>query len=281
LGKNVEMILISLCTSLLVSLFTFILGLKSGKNQADRAMLQRIYREVFSQFDQLKRFIEDNRPKRWSHYEKIQIDLSSYQYIPPIAKLERTGELLHIKPSIAQKAVKLEEELVNYGADLFDSIRNIHNVLISDRSLYKEQGQFKEYQGQSNTDHFETLNPTECKSYTYCDYRDFYDKEEITRAFSRLTCDKSCAIEFRLQTDRVCITYKVYPEGLTVSPEEFIKNIYSKFNAEIKDFSRLASAKSDNLKQIEKLNKKIAKRVRDPYSFWETLGGAFWDCIRG
>lgn len=274
------MVLISLCTSLLVSLFTFILGLKSGKNQADRAMIQKTYREIFSQLDELKRFIHDNRPKRWTHYEKIQLDLSSYRYIPPIAKLERAGQLLHIKPSIAKQAVELEQELVSYGADLFDSIKNIHNVLISDRNLYKEQGQFKKYQGQSDTVHFETFNPWKCQRFIQCDYRDFYNKDKVAKVFSQLTSDKTCAIEFRFQNNSDCISYKVYPEGLSETSEVFIEKIYTRFDAEIKDFSRLALAKTDYLKRIEKLNKKIAQRVKDPYTFWGTLGGAFWDIFR-
>lgn len=280
MGQSSQVILISLCTSLIVSLFTFILGLKSGKNQADRAMIQKIYKDIYSQLDELKRFIQDNRPKRWSHYEKIQINLNSYRYIPPIAKLQRTGELLHIKPSIAKQAVELEKELINYGSNMFDSITNIHKVLTSDRSFYKDQGQFKQHQGQSETAHFETFNPTECRNFIGLDYRDFYNKDKIIEAFSRLVSDNKCAIEFRLQTNSTCITYTIYPEGLTVSPEVFIENIYKKLDIEVKNFSRLVSSKNRYLQQIDKLNRKIAKRVKDPYSFWETLGGAFWDIFR-
>ena len=36
----VKTIIISICTSLVVSLITFILGLKAGKNQADRDKLR-------------------------------------------------------------------------------------------------------------------------------------------------------------------------------------------------------------------------------------------------
>ncbi|MCB2297944.1 hypothetical protein [Clostridium tagluense] len=90
-GQSMQTILISICTSLMVSLFIFILGLKSGKNQADRAMIQKIYKNIYSQFDELKLFINDNRRKIRNQYEKNQLDLSTYRYITPIAKLETSG----------------------------------------------------------------------------------------------------------------------------------------------------------------------------------------------
>ncbi|MDD2496363.1 MAG: hypothetical protein PHE29_14395 [Tissierellia bacterium] len=277
---STQTILISLCTSLLVSLFTFILGLKSGKNQVDRAMVQKVYKEIFKQLDELERFIQNNRPRRWSQYEKVQLDLSSYRYVPPIAKLEMSGELLHIKASIANKAVKLEEELIKYGSDIFYSINQIQAVLTSDRTLYVDGCQFKQYQGQRKDAHFETINPTDCRRSIEFDYRDFYDKDRIFKCFSCLKSDEPCNIEFRLQTKNDCITYKVSPNSLTVEPEIFVEKMYEKFNSEIKEFSRLYASKIELLKKIEILNKKISKRVRDPFSFWETLCGAFLDIFR-
>ena len=40
MSQELQTVLLSLATSLIVSLITFILGLKSGKNQTDRAKLQ-------------------------------------------------------------------------------------------------------------------------------------------------------------------------------------------------------------------------------------------------
>lgn len=48
-----ETVIVSLLTSLIVSLVTFILGLKSGKNQSDREKVQGLYKKLYSHFNEI------------------------------------------------------------------------------------------------------------------------------------------------------------------------------------------------------------------------------------
>lgn len=50
-----DTVLISLITSLIVSLITFTLGVKSGKNQSDRQQLKEFYKKMTVHFQELKR----------------------------------------------------------------------------------------------------------------------------------------------------------------------------------------------------------------------------------
>lgn len=94
---------LSFATSLIVSLITFILGLKSGKNQADRAKLQDLYKNLYSHFSDLKDSLNKNRPKSWKNYKKVERGIYSVEYFPPVKELHRTGDILFIKKGIAKK----------------------------------------------------------------------------------------------------------------------------------------------------------------------------------
>ena len=52
MSQTMQTVLLSLATSLFVSMVTFILGLKSGKNQADRAKLQELYKNIHRHFSE-------------------------------------------------------------------------------------------------------------------------------------------------------------------------------------------------------------------------------------
>ena len=76
----------SILTSAIVSLFTFVLGLKSGKNQADRAFLQGLYKQLYAHFVELEAGIKENRPKKWEDYKSIQQG-NITQFYPPVKEM--------------------------------------------------------------------------------------------------------------------------------------------------------------------------------------------------
>ena len=67
-------------------------------------------------------------------------------------------------------------------------------------------------------------------------------------------------------------SFKLYPESLTVTVDEYTKRI--------SEYADLCNQKQTLIAQIDKLNKKIERRVREPISFWETIFGAFADMFR-
>jgi len=271
-------ILISLFTSIVVSLFTFILGLKSGKNQTDRAMIQDIYKKMYAHFDDLGEHIKRNRPKSWESFKSIKYDMNRTKYFPVVSELKMNGDLLYVKKRIADKACALEIDLMNYAWDEKRNLRNIHQIVSGCSALYKDGWTFKNYHRSPDNNHFETSNPLDCRTHICADYRDWFDRARITELFAHINDDR--ALEFRYQNDSEVFSMMIYPQSLAVTQDEFIEQVYQLLNQEIEGFSDICSKKSTYINQIEKLKKKIAKRVREPFSFWSTFFGAFADLFR-
>ena len=146
MSQTWQTVLLSLATSLIVSMVTFVLGLKSGKNQADRAKLQNIYRDLYSHFSDLKDALKRNRPKTWTDYKKIERGLYSTEYYPPVKDLKRSGDILFLNRKIADEALELELQMMNYSSDLSRHIPEIHKAIISNLGIYKEGYAFKNIQ---------------------------------------------------------------------------------------------------------------------------------------
>lgn len=269
---------LSLATSIIVSLVTFILGLKSGKNQADRSKMQDLYKGLYSHFSDLKDSLNRNRPKSWQNYKKVERGLYSVEYYPPVKKLNRTGDILFIKKDIAKRALDLEMEVLQYSSELRKNIPEIHASIISDLEKYREGYSFKSYRhSASGTDNFETANPKSCNSFYPRNYRDFYCREEITKLFTEMQESGTTAIEFTTGENPITYSAKFYPDGVNVSVDEFVDHLFSLFESNIDGFSDLCAKKTTLIRKIEKLNKKLAQKAKEPVGFWETVFGAFTD----
>ena len=269
---------LSVATSLIVSLITFILGLKSGKNQADRAKLQDLYKNLYSHFSDLKDSLNRNRPKSWKNYKKVERGLYSVEYYPPVKELNRTGDILFIKKGIAKKALDLEMEVLQYSYELTKHIPQIHAAIISDLDKYREGYSFKSYQhSRSGTDNFETANPKGCNSFFPRNYRDFYNREDIVKLFKEMQESKDTAIEFMTGENPITYSAKFYPDGINIGVDEFVEHLYSLLETNVDGFKDLCTKRQTLIRKIEKLNKKLARKAKEPVGFWETVFGAFTD----
>ena len=281
MSQALQTVLLSLATSLIVSLITFILGLKSGKNQTDRAKLQNLYRDLYSHFSDLKDSLIRDRPKSWESYKKVERGLYSHEYYPPVKELKRTGDILFLKRKIADEALKLEMQVMNYSSNLTKHIPEIHAALISDLEIYKEGYTFKKYQGNTNeTSHFETANPKGCNSFWPVNYRVLYSREEAMRLFQQMSESTETAIEFTAGGNPTTYSAKIYPESIAVSMREYADYLFSAFEKNIMEYNELCNQKKLLILQIDKLNKKLARKAKEPVGFWETILGAFADIFR-
>lgn len=273
-----QTVLLSLATSLIVSLVTFILGLKSGKNQADRAKLQVIYRDLYSHFSDLKDGLSHNRPRTWTDYKKIKRGFYITEFYPPVKELKRSGDILFLKKKIADEALELELQTMNYSSELSRHISEVHTAIISDLGIYKEGYTFKTYQGKTGeTSHFETANPRGCNSFRPVHYRILYDREETLRLFQGMA---DTAIEFTSGENPPTYSAKIYPESVTVSVNEYVGHLFSALEKNVMGYSELCVRKETLIFKIEKLNKKLSQKAKEPIGFWETIFGAFADMFR-
>ena len=132
-------IIVSALTSLLVSLMTFILGLKSGKNQTDRARLQDLYKQLHTHFKEIKNGFITHRYKKWSDYKRIE-SINRIQYLPLVKELDRTGDLIYIHKGIANKAITLEQKCLNYEHEIEKEIERLHQFIIEPADSLFEGG---------------------------------------------------------------------------------------------------------------------------------------------
>lgn len=280
-SQALQTVLLSLATSLIVSLITFILGLKSGKNQTDRAKLQYLYRDLYSHFSDLKDSLNRNRPKSWESYKKVERGFYSVEYYPPVKELKRSGDILFLKKKIADEALNLEMQVMIYSSDLTRHIPEIHAALISDLGIYKEGHTFKKSPADTReTSHFETANPKGCNRFWPMNYCDLYSREEITKLFRRMNESASTAIEFTTGGNPTTYSTRIYPESITVSISEYVDHLLSALENNVEGYNELCNRKKTLIVQIEKLNKKLAQKAKDPVGFWETMFGAFADMFR-
>lgn len=259
-------------------MITFILGLKAGKNQTDRTKLQNLYKQLHSHFTDLKDALLRDHPKSWENYKKVEKGLYSIEYFPPVKELKKSGDILFIKKRIAKEALELEMQLMNYSSDLTRHIPELHAVLISDLELYCEGYTFKKYQGdREEKTHFETANPDGCNRFWPRNYRMFYNKELTVNTLKELNEDDPCSLELSSGGNPPQYTAKIHPKSLKIGVDKYAERILKTFESTISDYNALCNKKELLIVQIDSLNKKIERRVREPVSFWETMIGAFLD----
>ena len=73
---------------------------------------------------------------------------------------------------------------------------------------------------------------------------------------------------------------KIYPEGIAVSISEYVEYLFSALEKNVMGYNELCIRKKTLMSKIDKLNKKLSKKAREPVGFWETIFGAFADMFR-
>lgn len=271
-------VLISIGTSLIVSLITFILGLKSGKNQADRAYLQKIYKNLYSHFHDIELALLDGRPKEWHDYKKIET-MHSIKYYPMVKELDRSGDILYLKDKIAKDALLLEQECLHYPYDADDAITHIHQLILQNPHFFKGGLVSDSYQKSDNKSRIKTSNESNCNTYHPESYLLFLDKKAISKHISLwATSNPDYALAFTTRGNPPKFSFTIYPNDLLITSDEFIEYIWTSENSS--SYIKLNQTKDDLLKRITKIKKQLAKRAKNPNTFWETFFGAFGDLFK-
>lgn len=280
MNNTLKTVLISFGTSLVVSLITFILGLRSGKNQTDRKKLQDLYKHLYSHFADLKKSLQEDRCKTWENYDHID-KRDKTIYTPPVKKLELSGDLIYLKQSIARKASKLEIEVMNFGFARQNAEGEIHAVLLDNLSILQDGYEFANY-GRNRNDNncLNSANPTNCKTYRSYSYRDFFNPEHMRGILDEWADRKSYALAFHSKGNPPEYSFCLYPDGLSVTTDRFVSTMDAELSKKVSGYSEAETVKHGLIKDIDKLLKRLRKRAKEPFTFWETFFGAFADLFR-
>ena len=280
MSETWKTIIISLGTSLIVSFITFVFGMRSGKNDADRARLQELYKSLYVHFEDLKKSIQEDRCKTWECYDHVSYG-NRIQYTPPVKKLELSGDIIYLKKRIAKKAVDLEVAIMNFGKYQEDAVSEIHSIILDHLHLFRPGYKFEEYshnKGQRNL--FKAANPNECRSFRPYPYSDLSSEARFQTILGSWSKQSDCAIEFRAKGNPPSFSLTLYPNCLAVSLDEFADTIISCCKEKVSGYAGYEERKRLLLKDIDRLMRKLRKRAKEPLGFWETFFGALADLFR-
>ena len=275
---NLKTILTSLVTSIIVSAFTFVLGLKSGKNQADRAFLQELYKQLYAHFSELEKGIKENRPKKWVDYKSIKSG-NRIQYYPVAKEMERTGDLIFLNNAIANRALVLEMLCLNYENEIVKRCKLVHDYLVNSKDLFV--GELENETNLKDTRYLmKTKNPTSCRSFREENYGVLLDPETLKDVLNKRDNDEmEYAIIFRLKSElgKTERQITIFPQSIATDNISFSNKINEYIVANV---NRSEIDKGELLKKLKILKKQLKKRAKNPTGFWETVLGAFLDIIR-
>ncbi|GKX65805.1 hypothetical protein [Inconstantimicrobium mannanitabidum] len=276
MNDTVKNIITSLSTSLVVSSITFVLGLKSGKNQSDRQILRNKYRDISVHFSNLLDGIKNGNPKKWDDFKLIKTS-SCDRYMPLIEEMKFNGESIELKQDVIDKCEELEFKLLKYADEYQENLEIIKEYLINElenccSNLIKE------------------------KDYAIYTAKDQINKPYINRSYSIFITDEIFKnIITNLENDNlnlqgICFESRdrhngwhrvtIYKNTLdNIKIEDFLKKI----NEHLKNEHSIIELLKEQQQLINETNNiinKINKRVREPFTFLETITGAVVDIFK-
>lgn len=264
-----QSILISLCTSALVGFFTFAFGMKSGKNQADRAKAQEIYTKLLNEFEAISNNL-DTRPNIWSDYpqkDKRHKVIS----VTPLREIRSNGEYIYISEKQIEKLEALEKEALVYGWRVLELVEKIPSILNRNRDWFNTQVDFTESKQYNKPHVFNMKSDGAHRTYRYVSIYDFLDEKRLAK---QLEEGDALIYNDERSPEHVCVT--IIPDLLNITPKQFACLVQIELVAN-EDSSELMTKKSFLKKQLDEQVELLRKQARDPFPFWKTFGSAIRD----
>jgi hypothetical protein len=180
---NLPTIIISFSTSILVSLFTFILGLRAGKNQNDRQRLKQTYKDIYVYISSILEGLNENVPVQWSDYKTVWKKDNGHS-LTPLKEKEVKGELVELYNHKISVLVKNEIEYLRYGYELnYKVLPLINSFLLEEiNRLYKIEGYLND--NTTNYSFFIENKPTDSYTSISVTPKMFLCDKEIAKLFS-------------------------------------------------------------------------------------------------
>lgn len=261
----------SIITSLVVALVTFVLGVKSGKNQTDRQKLQELYKSLLVHFQDLKERL-DSCPRRWEQYEEHSAGWN-ITYLPPVRKMERDGNSIYIRPRLFKETLELERDTLKFGFDVEQFYTEVFDAIESDKSLFNVPTET------SMGERTRKIKANDGK---------LYNTGRIMRLYECLSPGFSVSVRSALRSNGYLELHddsNPYQFELIINPgaykdSETLARKLGALVAECQSHDRLIAERDALKSRIDTLLKKLARRAKEPVPFWETFSGAFIDVFR-
>lgn len=267
-----EYILTSISAGLILSLITFIFGLKVGKNKSDRPKLKELYKSILGYFTNLFEKLDSTKPLQWSDFEtnKSPNNTKTTLYID---ELNKKGELVDLNIEMKKQMLEIEREIIATGSiqaykyvDLEGFIFDYIIEYLGDK-LIKEQYSY-------------TTNKNAIgKSFIEMHYGVFFNDKIFDSFYSRLKDNKllSVNLHFNKRSGKIkSIMLYIDDDG----DNRKIMGLILQLNQKIAALEYVEDIKNKKHFLIEKqylLMEKIERKAKNPHSFSETVFGAIKD----
>ena len=120
----------------------------------------------------------------------------------------------------------------------------------------------------------ETANFNDCKTYRVESYGSMLDKDELRKILAAWLENNTYAIKFCTRGNPPTREFTIYPGALKISIDDFGVQINEFLGKEEPNVEEQAT---QLIKEINKLDKRLIKKAKNPTGFWETFLGAFAD----
>lgn len=264
-------VLISLVTSLIVSLITFTLGVKSGKNQSDRQGLKELYKKITVHLQELKVGIDSFKPRTWRHYRD-----NNYNHNPLIKKMVNNGDIIEINKKIAIESEKLEKDALIAGWKFYDKFQELFDLTL------EIIGQYGELNYSNTGNEYKLKKDTTGRAYREYSLGILLNRTILEQELESLATNSELGMNFKhYEGSKIIYSLLIYPDDFdNVSIDQVLYEINEKSVNQIEGIEEILLEISKINKRLDDLIKLTTKRTRDPHTFIETIGGAIIDIFR-
>lgn len=277
MSEQINNALISGVVSLCVSVITFTLGLKAGKNQSDRQRVKDKYRNISVHLNEFLYALQGSDPKKWTDFKKKQINISQSRYIPLLSEMKLNGESIELNKSIISRCEKIEIDLLGYSSKYYNKFNTIQEYIIDILPQYCTTIQKQAINSISTTK--ETIGiPQQMVSYGI-----IIIKSELEKTCEILKNKDKYAINFqgKMKDGQGAHYVTIFKDTLVnKTVDSFLIDVHNYFYNNDEEIRKLVQERSLLIKQTEKLIKRVNKRVREPFTFRETFFGGILDIFR-
>ncbi|HAH61457.1 MAG TPA: hypothetical protein DCL73_05105 [Treponema sp.] len=274
---NWPTILISFFSSIIVSLFTFILGLRAGKNQNDRQKLKQSYKDLYSYFKSIGDGLKENEPVLWDDFKVEWRKGNKGYYLTPLREKELKGELIELDNRKTALLIKNEQEYLHYGYEL----KNKAFPMINDIILEELNKLFnlKTYQNDNSNNYDFFIEKRYGSSYSRIEVNPkiFLFEKDLTK-LSTIEIKENQYFSFSMKVKEknktINIETRLFPD---------IAKFFAKINERVNSDEYLKKIKPDKEKLTKKCNKDIVflrRRVKEPHTVVNTVLNSFIDIFR-
>jgi hypothetical protein len=236
-----------------LAVIIYLMGIRTGKDSADRAALREIYQKLFSHFKELSDRVDGDIPKQYTAWRNRNND-----YALPVKEMADNGSLQLLPAFFAKRAKDTEESYLMAAHAWKTAVERDMVPMITSKFSETFKGEHKSKNGMRyHAFHANRLL--------------LWDDEKFNK-FADLICkdDIGFGMELAQETNK--------SNQLTVYPAEYGAEAIRAFFKDIRKVVQATPSITEPTKKLFEERDKIdalvivlTNRIRDPNPFWQTV----------